>query len=70
MTKKLEIDCPQCNEKFNYYASESRPFCSERCKMVDLGHWFTESYTVASNEALSEQDIDQVQEALEKDHES
>ena len=23
-----------------------RPFCSERCKMIDLGAWATESYRV------------------------
>lgn len=23
------------------------PFCSERCKMIDLGHWFTESYAIS-----------------------
>ena len=26
--------------------SPSRPFCSERCKMIDLGAWATESYRV------------------------
>jgi endogenous inhibitor of DNA gyrase (YacG/DUF329 family) len=24
-----------------------RPFCSERCKMVDLGHWTLEQYRIA-----------------------
>lgn len=46
MTKKLEIKCPHCKELFNYYESAFRPFCSERCKMVDLGHWLSGSYTV------------------------
>lgn len=70
MTKVLEVKCPHCKEKFNYYGSEFRPFCSERCKMVDLGHWFSENYTVASNEPLSEQDIDQVQQNLEDEYEN
>lgn len=30
----------------------SRPFCSERCKLIDFGHWASESYRVpAENEA-------------------
>ena len=49
MDKKLEVKCPHCKTQFNYYASKSRPFCSDKCKMVDLGGWFSESYSVASN---------------------
>jgi len=46
MNKVLKVKCPNCKEKFEYYSSEFRPFCSEKCKMIDLGHWFNESYTV------------------------
>ncbi|CBW25518.1 conserved hypothetical protein [Halobacteriovorax marinus SJ] len=47
MTKrKLEVKCPHCKKKFNYYEGEFRPFCSERCKMIDMGHWLNEGYTV------------------------
>ena len=46
MTKVLNIECPNCKETFNYYSSKARPFCSERCKMVDMGQWLNESYTV------------------------
>lgn len=46
MKKKLEVNCPQCRKKFEYYSSEFRPFCSERCRLIDLGQWLEESYTV------------------------
>lgn len=46
MKKKLEVKCPQCKKKFEYYSSEFRPFCSERCRLIDLGQWLEESYTV------------------------
>lgn len=46
MEKELVVKCPQCNKKFKYYTSEFRPFCSDKCKMVDMGHWFDESYVV------------------------
>ena len=47
MTKELNVKCPHCKKDFNYYSSEFRPFCKEKCKMIDLGHWFDESYNVA-----------------------
>lgn len=46
MTKVLKVKCVSCKTGFNYYSSDYRPFCSEKCKMVDLGHWFDESYTI------------------------
>ena len=46
MKKKLEVNCPQCKKKFEYYSTEFRPFCSERCRLIDLGQWLEESYTV------------------------
>lgn len=57
MTKVLMVNCPECKEKFNYFSSEFRPFCCERCKNVDLGNWFNEGYTLEgepSKEALQE----------------
>lgn len=48
--KELIVKCPNCEKEYNYYDSSVRPFCSERCKMVDLGQWFNEEYTVPSSE--------------------
>lgn len=50
MNKLLEVKCPRCEIVFRYYESEFRPFCCERCKMIDLGHWFEESYRVPAKE--------------------
>jgi len=50
MNKLLKVRCPNCKTSFSYYESEFRPFCSERCKMIDLGHWFEESYKVPLKE--------------------
>lgn len=46
MEKEFKVGCPTCNIAFNYYKSEFRPFCCEKCKMIDLGHWFDESYAI------------------------
>ena len=46
MTAK-QIKCPQCG-RFTFYTPEnpSRPFCSPRCKLIDLGQWADEAYKV------------------------
>ena len=38
--------CPQCKSDVEE-GTEFRPFCSERCKMVDLGRWFGEEFVVS-----------------------
>ena len=58
--KLLIIKCVTCQSEFNYYSSEFRPFCSERCKMVDLGHWLSESYAIPSQQPLNENDAAKV----------
>lgn len=49
MTNK-DITCPNCG-KANVWIPENkfRPFCSERCKMIDLGAWASEDYKVAGD---------------------
>ena len=48
--KVLQVSCPKCRSLFVYHESEFRPFCSKRCKMIDLGHWMSESYSVPGKE--------------------
>jgi len=33
------------------------PFCSERCKLIDMGAWFEGDYSIASEDSDQEQDI-------------
>ena len=41
------VDCPTCGRRVQWTpTSRFRPFCSERCKLVDLGAWATEQYAV------------------------
>lgn len=42
------VNCPSCGSPVQWVpANRYRPFCSERCKLVDLGQWATEQYRVA-----------------------
>lgn len=45
------VTCPQCENPTNLGADNPyRPFCCERCKMIDLGEWFDESRGIAAEE--------------------
>ena len=41
-----KILCPRCGEVAAWTGNPYRPFCSERCKMIDLGAWASEDYRV------------------------
>ena len=46
----VKVDCPTCGRKADFSpANRWRPFCSERCKTVDLGAWATEAYRIAGD---------------------
>ena len=38
--------CPTCSNQVDWQDNPFRPFCSERCKLVDLGKWVSEEYRV------------------------
>ena len=42
------VKCPTCQKPVVWSAVECfKPFCSERCKMIDLGDWATEAHKIA-----------------------
>ena len=51
------VRCPQCGEE-TLFSPENRwrPFCSERCKQIDLGCWADESYRIPVAEGQAEPD--------------
>lgn len=45
-----EVACPACGKLTRFSSANSfRPFCSERCKVIDLGAWASEQYRIAGN---------------------
>ncbi len=42
-----QVKCPQCG-LLTFYSAEnpSRPFCSDRCRLIDLGEWADQSYKI------------------------
>jgi len=46
-SKPRVVPCPQCRQPSRYGADNRwRPFCSERCRSLDLGAWASEAYRV------------------------
>lgn len=46
------VSCPQCGAPAAWNpANPYRPFCSERCKLIDLGQWASEGYRIPLEEA-------------------
>ena len=54
MTKK----CPICRKPAGTVGNPFRPFCSERCRLLDLGNWVNEGYRVpAENDRPTAEDL-------------
>ncbi|NMP32056.1 DNA gyrase inhibitor YacG [Thalassotalea sp. M1531] len=63
----LIVKCPTCEKDVQWQAENTfRPFCSERCKLIDLGDWAEENHKISqklpSNEPISEEMIDALEE--------
>jgi endogenous inhibitor of DNA gyrase (YacG/DUF329 family) len=50
------MTCPICHKKVDI-SNVERPFCSERCRIIDLGNWASEKYVVSS--PLRPEDMDE-----------
>lgn len=52
MTTTTELECPTCQTKVRWTDKYPyRPFCSERCQLIDLGEWANESHRIAGEPA-------------------
>jgi uncharacterized protein len=55
----IHVKCPTCKKQVAWgYEQLFKPFCSERCKLIDLGEWFMEN-KVIPGEAVSDDESEQ-----------
>lgn len=53
------VPCPRCGLPAPFAAGNPwRPFCSERCRLIDLGDWAAENYRVPQTDAQPPDDAD------------
>ncbi|AOA57219.1 DNA gyrase inhibitor YacG [Acinetobacter larvae] len=45
------IQCPHCAEKTTWQDNPYRPFCSERCKLIDFGAWANAAYKLPTQDS-------------------
>jgi endogenous inhibitor of DNA gyrase (YacG/DUF329 family) len=45
------VKCPTCQREIDWSQSPFRPFCSERCKLIDLGAWLAEKHAIPGEPA-------------------
>lgn len=43
------MKCPICSQETTWQNNPTRPFCSEKCQMLDLGKWATGDYKIDGN---------------------
>lgn len=47
MTEARKVPCPTCGRPVEWTErSQYRPFCSRRCRLIDLGEWIEESRSI------------------------
>jgi uncharacterized protein len=49
------MKCPRCGKETESAENPFRPFCGERCKMVDLGNWIMGAYRLPGTDALEDE---------------
>lgn len=61
----IKVKCPTCG-RLTEYSPENpwRPFCCERCKIIDLGAWADETYSIKGKPVEADDDIDITEDSL------
>ncbi len=54
----MYVKCPRCSGFAEWEGNNWRPFCSERCKLIDLGAWIGEEYKIEGERASEEDQKD------------
>lgn len=55
----MKVKCPTCKKEVEWEGNIYRPFCSERCKLIDLGKWLDEEYVMVGEGAGDEKRDDE-----------
>ena len=47
MSNAAQIRCPTCKKRGAWFGTPFGPFCSKRCKLIDLGKWLGEEHAIS-----------------------
>ncbi|MGD8175489.1 DNA gyrase inhibitor YacG [Marinimicrobium sp. ARAG 43.8] len=55
----ITLNCPTCGKTVRWTdAFPYRPFCSERCKLIDLGEWASENHKIPGEPVIPDPEDD------------
>ena len=54
----MRVACPVCRKETEWEGNPFRPFCSERCKLTDLGAWAGEEYRIPGEKIRDNEEED------------
>ena len=47
----ITVNCPQCGQKVPWQDNQKwKPFCCERCKLIDLGDWASDNHRIKGDD--------------------
>jgi endogenous inhibitor of DNA gyrase (YacG/DUF329 family) len=56
MRDAMKIQCPRCGQETSIGKDNAfRPFCSERCRLIDLGRWMSNDYCIPDQTEAEEE---------------
>jgi uncharacterized protein len=61
-----KIKCPTCRKETAWENNPNRPFCSDRCRLIDLGRWAQEGYRIPGEEFDIRSDDEEDEEARKR----
>ncbi|MCE9789091.1 DNA gyrase inhibitor YacG [Shewanella chilikensis] len=57
----ITVKCPTCQKEVEWVPeSKFKPFCSERCKLIDLGDWASEKHAIPVKPEFDQQMLDEL----------
>lgn len=59
----MVIKCPICGTRTTWQENPDRPFCSSRCRLIDLGKWASDEYRVPGKPQDAEDEMPEAEDA-------
>jgi uncharacterized protein len=67
MARTFRRPCPHCSNEVLWPDTPTYPFCSERCRLIDLGAWASGAYSIPGEPVIEEDDWPDTAETAEED---
>ena len=66
MKGPVQVKCPTCRKTGDWFATPFGPFCSKRCRLIDLGKWLNSEHAIS--EPLRPEHVEKYADLLDGEH--